>query len=150
MNQSTREINNFFAYGTLLFPEVYQHFLGPDAVWEQAKLSDYQRLSVDGGDACSVPAIVKNTGTSVDGKVFFGIDARCFELLDHFEDIDNGDYLREVVSIEMPDGTTASAQTYIAGPSLEHSLGGNWCPDTFCERCLAEFVAKVLPHYLST
>lgn len=133
-----------------MFPEVYRHFLGLDAVWVEARLRGYQRLCVDASDLCSVPAIVENPASWVDGKLFRDVDDHCFELLDRFEDIEDGDYVREVVTLELPDGSAAAAQTYTIGPSLRKSVGAEWSAEYFSKSCLPQFVAKVLPRYLNS
>lgn len=84
-------------------------------------LRGYQRRSVKGAE---YPAIVPQADSSVEGVVYRDVPVSAWERLDRFE----GEmYVRQLVPIELPDGATVLAGTYVARPeSLDIIDQSDW------------------------
>jgi len=55
-------------------------------------------------------------GTQVDGELLLGLSADDLTTLDRYEDVDDGLYVRSVVTVRTPDGPR-EAWAYLRGPS---------------------------------
>lgn len=72
-----------------------------------ARLTDYQRLSLQGEP---YPALIPQSGTSIEGILYADITTTAWRRLDDFE----GDmYERKQVTVVLFDGSSQSAHTYV-------------------------------------
>ena len=105
-----------FVYGTLRDPVVRTRVLGErtDLTTCAALLHGYARQMVPGFDyPFLVPA---DAAASVDGELILGLADADYTILDRYEDVDDGLYVRDGVTVETPDGPL-EAWTYLKGPA---------------------------------
>ena len=105
-----------FIYGSLRDPRVRMHLLGArtDLATRSASLHGYARRMVPGFDyPFVVPA---ESDASVDGELLLGLTDADYTILDRYEDVDEGLYVRAGVSVATRDGPL-DAWTYLKGPA---------------------------------
>jgi gamma-glutamylcyclotransferase (GGCT)/AIG2-like uncharacterized protein YtfP len=113
-----------FIYGTLIDPNIQRKLLGRTLAVRDAVLKGYHRFAITGEP---YPAVAPKTGSLVLGKVCFDISDSLFRILDMYEEIELGMYLR--IPVEIVIGTQVHCvQSYVAGPALRGKLGGSWEP----------------------
>jgi gamma-glutamylcyclotransferase (GGCT)/AIG2-like uncharacterized protein YtfP len=80
----TRKSNKYplFAYGTLMFNEVFKHVTKAIVEGESALLEDYQRYYVKNAE---YPGIIPEQGSSIKGVLFRDLSDQVWERLDIFE-----------------------------------------------------------------
>jgi gamma-glutamylcyclotransferase (GGCT)/AIG2-like uncharacterized protein YtfP len=99
---------HLFAYGTLIFPEVWRRVVGPLCVSEPAALARYEAFYARGG---TYPVIVQGAaGDLVHGVVYFDLDANDFSKLDAYE---STLYERQSVDVRLSSGESLSCQAYV-------------------------------------
>lgn len=76
------ETMNLFAYGTLMNTEIMTEVSGARHRSRKATLQQYVRKTVQGQ---VYPAIINQSGSSVDGIVYFNVSPKAFARLDLFE-----------------------------------------------------------------
>ncbi len=131
--------NQLFAYGSLMFPEVWWHVVGSEPVTSDAVLPGHLAYTVGGQ---TFPGLVPaSAGDRVAGVLYSGLTDRDWRRLDAFED---EFYLRAPVRPELPDGTTTGASTYLVPPGRRAVLSGTlWDRDGFERTSLATFVDRI-------
>jgi gamma-glutamylcyclotransferase (GGCT)/AIG2-like uncharacterized protein YtfP len=105
-----------FIYGSLRDPGVRARLLGPrdDLSTCRATLRGHARMLVPGfGYPFVVPA---SPGDRVDGDMLLGLQPADYVVLDAYEDVDDGLYRRDVVTVEAADGER-EAWVYLKGPA---------------------------------
>jgi gamma-glutamylcyclotransferase (GGCT)/AIG2-like uncharacterized protein YtfP len=105
-----------FVYGSLRDPRVRARLLGRDTnlATRPAILRGHARQMVpDFGYPFVVAAAPES---QVDGEVLLGLQTHEYAILDAYEDVDEGLYVRVRVSVETPDGAL-EAWTYLKGPT---------------------------------
>lgn len=105
-----------FAYGTLMCRDIMQDVSGCHLPSRPGLLRDYSRRAVKGEH---YPAIVKESGNRVEGIIYRGVPRSGWDRLDRFE---GEGYVRQLVNIELPDGSTTGAQTYVTNPTCLYTL----------------------------
>jgi len=104
------EIENLFAYGTLMCDDIMREVAGCRLSHGTGTLKGYRRRSVKGE---YYPALVAAEGGCVDGVVYHNVPASAWDRLDRFE----GElYERRRVQIELDDGTSLNAAAYVVKP----------------------------------
>lgn len=105
-----------FIYGSLRDPRIRARLFGERtdlATWP-ATLHGHARQSVTGFDYPFVaPA---ESDASVDGDLLLGLEDADYAILDHYEDVDDGLYVRAAVTVETASGPV-DAWTYLRGPA---------------------------------
>lgn len=128
--------HHVFAYGSLMFPQVWGQVVCARPAARPARLHGFERLVVRGE---TYPAIVECVGAWVDGVVYLDVRAGDLRRLDAFE---GADYERRALPIRLLDGIgdRLDAQAYVwTDPSrLESCL---WDPDWFARDGLPVFLA---------
>jgi gamma-glutamylcyclotransferase (GGCT)/AIG2-like uncharacterized protein YtfP len=105
-------MGNLFAYGTLMCVDIMEEVAGIRPSHQSAILRHYSRRSVEGE---FYPAVIPHEPGLVEGVVYLGIPGAAWKRLDRFE----GElYERRLVTIELRDGGTLPAATYVARPDL--------------------------------
>lgn len=100
-------MRNLFVYGTLMCEDIMQDVAGCLPVRLPGKLSGYERRAVKGEQ---YPGLVPGAAGRVDGLVYRDVPGFAWARLDSFE----GDmYRRQPVLVELTDGTTLTAETYV-------------------------------------
>jgi gamma-glutamylcyclotransferase (GGCT)/AIG2-like uncharacterized protein YtfP len=115
-SESDTERLPLFVYGSLRDPAVRARLLGPrgDLSTCTAVLRGHVRMLVPG---FGYPFVVLATPDDrVDGDLLLGLQPADLAVLDEYEDVDDGLYRREVVTVETPDGDR-TAWVYLKGPA---------------------------------
>jgi len=139
-----------FAYGTLMFPEVASRVAGIDGWGEPVLLTGYSRFKVVKRERTRglYPAIVPNEEGSVNGLLFRGITSLQLKLLDEFEEVREGSYTRECVSVDA-DGENCDAQIYVACEPLRKLMDGSlWSPHEFRMQELDWYLSNVVDDFV--
>ncbi|MFQ6021600.1 MAG: gamma-glutamylcyclotransferase family protein [Acidiferrobacterales bacterium] len=139
---------NLFTYGVLMHPELLRQLTGISFTTTAATLPDYQRYALKQERYTPIPAAVWEPGTSVSGMLIHEVDDASFLILDDFEDVDLGLYVKEVVSVVDAQGRERTAVAYVAGPEAANYLEGLWDPEDFLERYLEEYRTRIIPEFL--
>ena len=129
---------NLFVYGTLMCEEIMQQVAGCLPARLAGVLTGYERRAVKGEH---YPGVVPGAGGRVDGVVYRDVPGFAWARLDRFE----GDmYRRRSVQVQLTDGVTLMAQTYVVRPRFVSRLdSAGW---SFAE-FLRSGKAKFLRHY---
>ena len=128
-------IDRLFTYGTLSIPKVMELVAGESFPSASAELHGYARYRIH---SRPYPGVIKAQGSSVAGVLHYGIDAQALRRLDYFED---SEYCREVLTVELQDGSSVDAQVYVV-PESKRSLCSSeqWCEASFIEERLAAYL----------
>ena len=120
-------MDNLFAYGTLMCDDIMQEISGHQLSCVPGVLNGYARRCVKG--EC-YPAVVPGKKGRVKGIVYLNVPDTAWERLDRFE----GEmYARQIVLIELCDGTTLPAVTYVLLPKFLDQLDHyDWDFAGFC------------------
>jgi gamma-glutamylcyclotransferase (GGCT)/AIG2-like uncharacterized protein YtfP len=105
-----------FAYGTLQIPVVMQAVTGQKLSPVDAVLRDYCRYSIKDE---VYPAIIAQTGATVSGQLYTGLDRSTLKILDAFEDVIYARCEKEVVTT---DNVFINAQVYVISAEHRHRL----------------------------
>jgi gamma-glutamylcyclotransferase (GGCT)/AIG2-like uncharacterized protein YtfP len=112
---------HLFVYGSLLDPRRLTDVLERPHVGERlrAQLPDFERRA---SRVYDYPYIVPSAGHVVDGVLVMDLSPVDLQVLDRYEEIDGGLYVREVVEVTVwgcgPGALRYRAFTYVAGPTL--------------------------------
>lgn len=98
---------NIFTYGSLMFPSVWEQVVRGRCRSVKAVLADHARFAITGE---TYPGMVMQSGATVDGILYFDVDAADVARLDAFEGVD---YRRVAVQLRLVDGSELAAQTYL-------------------------------------
>jgi len=126
----------FFAYGTLLVPEVMEIVAGRRFAAEPARLADHRRRMLRGA---LYPAVLPARGETTDGLVYRALDARALARIDRFE----GEiYERRALPVALASGADCEAFVYVLRPE-QHALATDARGDlqAFRERHLHDYLA---------
>jgi len=127
---------NIFAYGTLMFAQVWEAVASRRYPSEEARISGHVRKRVRG---MSYPCMIDSEPDNhVDGRVYFDVDDEDIHRLDLFE----GDlYERCCRKLVLADGRAVMADTYIIKDRYRQLVDTvNWDPDGFEKTDMAEFM----------
>ena len=126
-----------FTYGTLQFPDVMQAVSGTIPEWFEARVRGYSRYRLIDR---IYPGIILQEGGETSGRVYVGVDAVAWGLLDRFED---PVYERQEVEIHRDDGTTMQAQAYVLPVKCAHLLSSEpWTIPWFAEHHMEGYVRR--------
>lgn len=130
---------NLFAYGTLIFADIWQCVVGHEVESKTAELSGYQvRRVVDDLFPVMVP------GTSEDiaqGVVYYGLTDRDVQLLDHYEA-----HLYERIEVQplAEDGSSATCQTYVLREQYSSAASEEaWTTAWFAKHAKQEYIKRL-------
>jgi gamma-glutamylcyclotransferase (GGCT)/AIG2-like uncharacterized protein YtfP len=103
-------MRNLFVYGTLMCEDIMQDVAGCLPARLPGTLAGYERRAVKGEH---YPGLVPGAAGRVDGVVYRDVPGFAWARLDSFE----GDmYRRQRVHVELRDGATLMAETYVVRP----------------------------------
>lgn len=113
--------HNVFTYGTLMCAEVMRSACGALPTASPARLDGFSRHPVAGED---YPGIRPQTDAQVEGLLYLDLTPTQFAQLDRFE---GAQYVRQPVTVTLPDGRRLSAHTYVFAEAFRHLLlPGEW------------------------
>jgi gamma-glutamylcyclotransferase (GGCT)/AIG2-like uncharacterized protein YtfP len=116
---------NLFAYGTLVFPEIFRQVTGAAAEPESAYLDDYVCRRLRGRP---YPGALPRPGAVTRGVLYPGLDAATWKLLDAYE---ASCYERRLVEVRTARGTV-SAHAYVLPSRKRYLLSHHpWRPVGF-------------------
>lgn len=128
-----------FTYGSLMCEDIMSAVAAARAPFVPARLDGYRRAPVSGED---YPGILPADGASVAGVLYLDLPPSAWPRLDGFE---GEEYRREAVQVELEDGRTVSAWTYVFKPEYRHRLAaGEWDFAHFMRHGKARFEARYL------
>jgi gamma-glutamylcyclotransferase (GGCT)/AIG2-like uncharacterized protein YtfP len=115
---------HIFTYGSLMFPQVWQHVVRGNYRSAKATVDGYARYEIV---AETYPAMTAQADAMVSGILYFDVDEQDIAILDAFE---GADYRRQTVRTQSETGERYAADTFIY---LDHSrvTTTSWIPDTF-------------------
>jgi gamma-glutamylcyclotransferase (GGCT)/AIG2-like uncharacterized protein YtfP len=114
-------MDNLFAYGTLMCEDIMGEVSGCHLSRASGTVRGYCRRSVKEEH---YPALAPDDGGRVEGVVYQDLPSSAWIRLDRFE---GKMYVRRLVQVEMIDGTTLPAETYIVRPEfLCYLEGSEW------------------------
>ncbi|CAA0081482.1 gamma-glutamylcyclotransferase family protein [Zhongshania aliphaticivorans] len=79
-----------FTYGSLMCEDIMTAVTGQKLAFDEARLIGYERYAVRGE---AYPAIIPKTASSVQGRVYYGVNEQGLARLDSFE----GDYYQRIL-----------------------------------------------------
>lgn len=132
--------STLFAYGSLMFPEVWWHVVGHERPSVPATLRGHSAFTVRG---YSFPGLLQSTPESTTpGRLYFELDAEDWRKLDEFED---RFYVRQRVEVETENaGKPLGALAYLVDPSQSSVLSEQmWDPSWFGEHALGDFLDRI-------
>ncbi len=88
------------------------------------------------------------SGASVSGALIHDFDAVLSELLDDFEDVDLGLYIKESALVIDAQGDEHHATIYVAGPVGVDSLAGLWDAEAFIAQHYDDYLNRIIPEFL--
>ena len=115
---------HIFTYGSLMFPQVWQHVVRGTYRSAPASLAGHARYAIVGE---TYPGIIAQEGAQVAGVLYFDVAAQDVAALDAFE---GEEYRRDQVPLTLASGEAMIAGTYVY--LLPHRLSGlPWQPEAF-------------------
>ena len=128
-------MNNLFAYGSLMYGQVWSALFGKAIAGESAKLNGYLLRQIKGD---VYPVIFPGEGV-VKGVLFRDVKDEVMSALDRFE----GDLYRRVgEEVQIKSGRMVFAFTYVLRKRHYSMIGGDWNRTTFESRDLYRFLAR--------
>ncbi|UCF81927.1 MAG: gamma-glutamylcyclotransferase [Desulfobacteraceae bacterium] len=114
-------MEDLFAYGTLMCEDIMGEVSGYRLSYVPGTLRGFSRRSVKGEH---YPALVPHKEGRVEGVVYRNVPGSAWERLDRFE----GEmYARQLVQIDLNNGATLLAATYVVQPEfLGHLDQSDW------------------------
>ncbi len=137
-----------FTYGVLTHPKLLETLTGRVFVTTLARLPNYQCYTLKQEGWPPIPAIVSESGASVSGILIPDFDEGLSELLDDFEDVDLGLYVKESVLVIDAQGNEHHASVYVAGPVGINRLDGPWDAEEFIAQHYEDYLNRVIPEFL--
>jgi gamma-glutamylcyclotransferase (GGCT)/AIG2-like uncharacterized protein YtfP len=121
---------NVFAYGTLMFPEVWQAVVGRPFAAVGGHVSGFAIYRVR--DAVFPGILAATTAGAVQGVVYLDVDDQAVGRLDQFED---DFYERRLVTVACDDGMPRQAEAYVVPDERRGILTNDvWSPGEFVAR----------------
>jgi len=126
---------NLFTYGSLMFPEIWQHVAGQTFPTRPATLPDHAAWQISGQ---TYPGLTHTPGHLTAGIVHLDVHPAAAARLDAFE---GPLYIRTPVRITLEIGSPLDAFTYLVAPAHHHLLEPTLWNAEF-------FRSHHLPHFL--
>lgn len=128
---------HLFAYGSLMFDEIWSKVVSGRYEKRQARLTGYSRREVAGE---TYPALVPGSpGDGVHGTVYFDLQPNDMERLDRFE---GNQYRRKREVCQLSDGSQITVWVFL----FRHEYGNRvtateWRPEDFAKGGMATFLS---------
>lgn len=115
---------HIFTYGSLMFPQIWQRVVRGNYRSAPATASGYARYALADD---TYPGMIARPQTTVEGVLYFDVDAQDVAALDAFE---GSEYRRDQIDVVIDSSETVIACTYIF--MAEQRLSGlPWEPQAF-------------------
>ncbi len=112
-------MEQLFAYGTLMCEDIMSSIVGSEQPRIEGILKGYRRLKLQNE---YYPAIIEQENCEVKGVVYYGVVESGWRQLDRFE----GEmYRRQMVEIQIADGSEINAYTYVLKEQYRGRLSQN-------------------------
>lgn len=98
---------HIFTYGSLMFPEIWQRVVRGDYRSAPATARGYARYALADD---TYPGMIASPQATVEGVLYFDVDAQDVAALDAFE---GSEYRRDLIDVVINSGETVIACTYI-------------------------------------
>jgi len=128
-------MKNLFAYGTLMYEEVWNRVSASEVAGVRAMLDGYVRKRIRGD---VYPVIIPGEGR-VRGILYQDVSNQELARLDSFE---GGYYLRVEVEVTREDSVAVKAFTYVLRPQHHGLIGGGWSQTEFELNGLHQFLKR--------
>jgi gamma-glutamylcyclotransferase (GGCT)/AIG2-like uncharacterized protein YtfP len=115
---------NIFTYGSLMFPQVWERVVHARYRSMRAVAFDHARFAIAGE---TYPGMVAQAGATVQGVLYFDVNAQDAAALDAFE---GSDYRRELIQARLESGETVTAGTYLY-LNVTRLADTPWRPEVF-------------------
>jgi hypothetical protein len=142
-------VQNFFVFGTLMYPRILEALLGAVPEMLDATLSGYRRCSIDvPGRAAKGPALVPSSTDKVRGKILCGLVPHQTKIIDLFEDAASG-YRRVRGQAQPKAGRLMDVDFYVATEQLRDYLSDDdWSETEFENQYYDMYVTERVPGLL--
>ncbi|QDT73776.1 gamma-glutamylcyclotransferase family protein [Lacipirellula limnantheis] len=129
---------NLFAYGTLMFPEIWERVVGDEF---RAAPATVRGMAVYRAAGQLFPVMVASESTEcAAGIVVFDLSPRVFETLDAYE---SDFYERIELHVELDDGRMLAAQTYLLPDRLRDVASDErWTAEWFRREALERYLRQ--------
>ena len=134
---------HLFAYGTLMFPEIWHQVAGTPHIGTPAAVHGYAAYRVKNA---VYPGLVAEAGSSTGGEVFEGLDEATLLELDAYE---SDFYSRVEVIVLCGDGRTLPCETYVVQETCRAELTDEqWDAGWFEEHALHKYLAGLREEWI--
>lgn len=140
---------DLFTYGVLMHPELLQTLTGRTFIMAPVTLHEFRRYALEREGWPKAPVIVEEPGSSVHGVLVRNVDEDSVELLDDFEEVELGLYVKQQVKVVDDRGRILEAIAYVAGPESLGYLSEVWSPERFLERHYQDYLYRIIPDFLN-
>jgi gamma-glutamylcyclotransferase (GGCT)/AIG2-like uncharacterized protein YtfP len=132
---------HLFAYGTLIFPEIWQRVVVREFEKKPATLKGFVAYRIIGD---LFPVLIPGSASNeTAGIVYFDLDEQTIEQLDAHE---STLYEREEVTAVLDDGRAVRCQAYIlAARNRRFASDTRWTPDWFQREAMPTYIANHWP-----
>ena len=130
---------HLFAYGTLMFPEVWRRVVGRDVPAQRATAAGFAVYRVRNG---VYPVMVSaEAGERVVGVVYRDLDPATFDALDAYE---SDLYERIAIEVKLDSGSALTCQAYVLPISRAgHASDERWDAAEFKQMWLADYLQSL-------
>ena len=129
---------NLFAYGTLIYPQIWQQVVGRDFRRLPGVLTGFEVYRAK-GELFPV-MIAGDSAAEVRGIVYCGLDAPSVARIDQYE---SGFYERRTVTVQLDQGGDAFCETYVLADQYRSLCSEEiWTSAWFEREALGEYLAR--------
>lgn len=126
---------NLFVYGSLMYHQVWSRLLKGRHARQPAQLLDHKRVCIHGE---YYPALIADSGSSVQGMLVSDLTVRDIKVLDEFE----GRYYQRIsVTVSTATAHGVACDVYLFRNKYRHLLSDReWSNETFRSKYLSKFI----------
>lgn len=137
--------HNFFAFGTLMYPEIVVGLLDRLPEMSDATLNGFRRARINQpGRSARGPAAVPSLKDRIEGKILFNLSERETALFDQFENAAGG--YERIVAVAQTPTSVVPVSLYIAGNDLRQCLTEeDWSEEEFRAQHFDYYVTERVP-----
>jgi gamma-glutamylcyclotransferase (GGCT)/AIG2-like uncharacterized protein YtfP len=144
---SSQNTSTIFAYGTLMYPELFSLLTGKHWDTEPATIHHFKRCTLNMEGYNNPPILIAAENHSVAGVIIRDINKSTLDLLDNYEMLHENLYQRCLHEAQISNGTIVPVYVYIKGTAAIHSEN-LWDEDIFLKQQYASYKDTVIPNFL--